>query len=107
MNSNGFQRRGRLTCMVYSGSFFGVSAQLIPVLFLAMVVEEKLQPDSEGTPSERVGRSWLFVSLVIGELVALSVIAGGLSPSRVSVASSLCRCCSQHSSWHCRSSVAS
>jgi hypothetical protein len=82
MNSNGFQRRGRLTCMVYSGSFFEVSAQLIPVLFLAMVVEEKLQPDSEETPSERVGRSWLFVSLVIGELLALSVIAGGLSPSK-------------------------
>ena len=82
MNSNGFQRRGRLTCMVYSGSFFEVSAQLIPVLFLAMVVEETLQPDSEETPSERVGRSWLFVSLVIGELLALSVIAGGLSPSK-------------------------
>jgi hypothetical protein len=26
--------------MVYSGSFFEVSAQLIPVLFLAMVVED-------------------------------------------------------------------
>lgn len=68
--------------MVYSGSFFEVSAQLIPVLFLAMVVEEKLQPDSEETPSERVARSWLFVSLLIGELLALSVIAGGLSPSK-------------------------
>ena len=68
--------------MVYFGSFFEVSAQLIPVLFLAMVVEEKLQPDSEETPSERVGRSWLFVSLVIGELLALSVVAGGLSPSK-------------------------
>src|SRR5665647_1411105 len=77
-----FQRRGRLTCIVYSGSFFEVSAQLIPVLFLVTVVEEKLQPDSEETPSERVGRSWLFVSLVIGELLALSVIAGGLSPSK-------------------------
>jgi hypothetical protein len=33
-----------------------------------MVVEEKLQPDSEETPSEREARSWLFVSLVIGEL---------------------------------------
>lgn len=68
--------------MVYSDSFFEVSAQLIPVLFLAMVVEEKLQPDSEETPSERVTRSWLFVLLVIGELLALSVIAGGLAPSR-------------------------
>lgn len=68
--------------MVYSGSFFEVSAQLIPVLFLAMVVEERLQPDSQETPSERVTRSWLFVSLVIGELLALSVVAGGLTPSK-------------------------
>jgi hypothetical protein len=47
-----------------------------------MVVEEKLQPDSEETPGERVTRSWLFVSLVLGELLALSVVAGGLRPSK-------------------------
>lgn len=68
--------------MFYSDAFFEVSAQLIPVLFLAMVVEEKLQPDEEETAGERVTRSWLLASLVIGELLALSVIAGGLSPSK-------------------------
>lgn len=68
--------------MSYSVAFFEVSAQLIPVLFLAMVVEEQLQPDAEETPGERVARSWLFVSLVVGELIALSVIAGGLEPSK-------------------------
>ena len=52
------------------------------MLFLAMVVEEKLQPDEEEAASERVTRSWLLASLVIGELLALAVIAGGLSPSK-------------------------
>ena len=59
-----------------------MSAQLIPVLFLAMVVEEKLQPDDEETPGERFTRSWLYVSLVVGELLALAGVAGGLSSSR-------------------------
>ncbi|MGZ4586803.1 MAG: hypothetical protein ACXVX9_03240 [Mycobacteriaceae bacterium] len=68
--------------MYYSVPFFEVSAQLIPVLFLAMVVEEKLQPEGGETPGERVTRSWLFVSLVIGELLALSVVAGGLPSSK-------------------------
>jgi hypothetical protein len=71
----------RMTSVVYSDAYFEISAQLIPVLFLAMVVEEKLQPDSEETPGDRVTRSWLFVSLVLGEMLALSVVAGGLSPS--------------------------
>ena len=47
-----------------------------------MVVEEKLQPDEEEAASDRVTRSWLLASLVIGELLALAVIAGGLSPSK-------------------------
>jgi len=68
--------------MSYSVAFFEVSTQLIPVLFLAMVVEEKLQPDAEKTPGERVTRSWLFVSLVVGELIALAVVAGELTPSK-------------------------
>lgn len=46
-----------------------------------MVVEEKLQPEDEETAGERVTRSWLFVSLVVGELLSLSVVAGGLAPS--------------------------
>jgi hypothetical protein len=33
--------------MTDSATFFESSAQLIPVLFLAMVVEERLQPESE------------------------------------------------------------
>ena len=37
---------GKLGRVTYSDSFFVVCAQLIPVLFLAMVVEERLRPDS-------------------------------------------------------------
>src|SRR3954468_11900091 len=66
----------------FSLSFFEVAAQLIPVLFLAMVVEEKLQPEADETPVDRVTRSWLLALLVIGELIALSVVAGGLAPSQ-------------------------
>lgn len=65
----------------YSQSFFEVAAQLVPVLFLAMVVEERLQPDDEETSGERITRSWLLATLVVGEVLALSVIAGGLSPT--------------------------
>ena len=68
--------------MPFSQSFFEVAAQLIPVLFLAMVVEERFQPDTEETPGERVTRSWLLAFLVIGELIALAVVAGGLAPSK-------------------------
>ena len=67
--------------MSFSESFFEVAAQLIPVLFLALVVEEQLQPDTEETPGDRVTRSWLLALLVIGELISLSVVAGGLQPS--------------------------
>jgi hypothetical protein len=65
--------------MTTSPAFYEISAQLIPVLFLAMVVEEKLQPDAEESPSDRVTRSWLLASLVIGEVLALAVVAGGLT----------------------------
>lgn len=68
--------------MAFSESFFEVAAQLMPVLFLAMVVEERLQPDSEESPSDRIMRSWLIALLVIGEVLALAVVAGGLAPSR-------------------------
>lgn len=68
--------------MSYSHAFFEVSAQLIPVMFLAMVVEERLQPEGQETRGERVTRSWLLASLVIGEMLALAVVAGGISPSR-------------------------
>ncbi|MBC9822834.1 hypothetical protein [Terrabacter sp. MAHUQ-38] len=68
--------------MMFSDSFFEVAAQLIPVLFLAMVVEERFQPDAEETARDRVTRSWLLALLVVGEVLALSVVAGGLAPSK-------------------------
>jgi hypothetical protein len=68
----------------FSRSFFEVSAQLIPVLFLAMVVEERLQPDAEEKAIERVMRSWLLTLLVVGEMIALAVVAGGVNPSKAS-----------------------
>jgi len=68
--------------MAFSTSFFEVAAQLIPVLFLAVVVEERLQPAAEESPIERVARSWLLVLFVIGEMLALAVVAGGLAPSK-------------------------
>lgn len=71
-----------LSAMSFSEPFFEVAAQLIPVLFLAMVVEERFQPDTEETAGDRVARSWLLALLVIGEVIALSVVAGGLRPSK-------------------------
>ena len=68
--------------MTYSTSYFEVSAQLIPVLFLAMVVEDRLQPTEEESPRERVTRSWVLASLVAGEILSLAVIAGGVAGSR-------------------------
>lgn len=68
--------------MSFSPTFFEVAAQLIPVLFLALVVEEQLQPDTEEAPGDRVTRSWLLTLLVIGELISLSVVAGGLQASK-------------------------
>jgi hypothetical protein len=68
--------------MSFSSSFFEVSAQLIPVLFLAMVVEDRLQPEEEESPGERVMRSWVIALLVVGEVLALAVIAGGLDASQ-------------------------
>jgi hypothetical protein len=67
---------------MFTTSFFEVSAQLIPVLFLAMVVEERLQPETEETPGERVMRSWVLALLVIGEVLSLAVVAGGLHASK-------------------------
>lgn len=68
--------------MSFSRSFFDVSAQLIPVLFLAMVVEERLQPESDETAGERITRWWLVTLLFIGEVISLSVTAGGIAPSK-------------------------
>jgi hypothetical protein len=68
--------------MSFSQSFFEVTAQLIPVLFLATVVEERLQPDADQTATDRVARSWLMVLFVIGEMISLAVVAGGLTPSK-------------------------
>lgn len=68
--------------MSFSESFFEVAAQLIPVLFLAMVVEGRFQQEADETPGDRVVRSWLLALLVLGEVIALSVVAGRLNPSR-------------------------
>ncbi|KGN39799.1 hypothetical protein [Knoellia aerolata] len=67
--------------MTYSSSFFEISAQLIPVLFLALVVDQKLQPDAEEDATDRIARSWAATALVVGEVLALAVVAGGLAPS--------------------------
>lgn len=67
--------------MTFSSSFFEVSAQIIPVLFLALVLEEKLRPTKRDTARDRVTHSWVLALLLAGEIVALSVVAGGLSPS--------------------------
>lgn len=68
--------------MTYSQGYFEVAAQLIPVLFLAMVVEDRLRPGEE-SEGARVARSWLLALLVTGEILALAVVAGGISPSPV------------------------
>jgi len=62
--------------------FFEASAQLIPVFFLAMVVEERLRPDLEESPGDRVMRSWMLALLVVGEVVSLAVLAGGINPTK-------------------------
>lgn len=68
--------------MSFSESFFEVAAQLIPVLFLAMVVEGRFQQEADETPGDRVVRSGLLALIVPGEVIALSVVAGGLNPSK-------------------------
>lgn len=67
--------------MTYSESFFEVTAQIIPVLFLALVLESRLQPGKSATAGERVTHSWVLALLVIGEIITLCVVAGGLQPS--------------------------
>lgn len=49
-----------------------------------MVVGERLQPDVEEQAGERVIRSWLLAFLLIGEVISMSVVAGGIGPSRTS-----------------------
>ena len=67
--------------MTVNAPFFEVSAQIIPVLFLALVLKEKLRPNKRDTARDRVTHSWVLALLVAGEVVALSVVAGGLEPS--------------------------
>lgn len=66
----------------FAPEFFAVTAQLIPVLFLAMVVEERLQPEAEESPGDRVLRSWVLTLLVAGEVLSLAVVAGGIDSSK-------------------------
>jgi small-conductance mechanosensitive channel len=68
--------------MAFSESFFEVSAQLIPVLLLAMVVEDRLQPGEVESPGDRAIRSWTLAFLVVGETLSLSVVAGGIASSK-------------------------
>jgi hypothetical protein len=65
--------------MTFHSAFFEISAQLIPVLFLAMVVEDKLQQDE--APWERVLRSFALVLLAGSEAACLAVVAGSLAGS--------------------------
>lgn len=67
--------------MIFSASFFEVSAQIIPVFFLALVLEDKLRPSKRAAAWDRVSHSWVLALLVAGEIVGLSVVAGGLKPS--------------------------
>lgn len=64
--------------MTFQPAFFEISAQLIPVLFLAMVVEEKLQPDDDEASYQRVMRTWVVVLLFWAEVICLSVTAGAI-----------------------------
>jgi hypothetical protein len=67
--------------VTFSASFFEASAQIIPVLFLALVLEDKLRPGKRDGARERVAHSWVLALLVAGEIITLSVVAGGLKPS--------------------------
>lgn len=73
---------GTLDPMAFSESFFEVSAQLIPVLFLTLALEERLRPADEETPTDRVARTWAATLLLTAEILSMSVVAGGMSPSK-------------------------
>jgi hypothetical protein len=67
--------------VTFKPEFFEISAQLIPVLFLAMVVEDKLQPDEKDGARLRVLRSFALVVLAGTEAACLAVIAGAVDGS--------------------------
>lgn len=67
--------------MTFNASFFEVSAQIIPVLFLALVLDDKLRPGKRDGARDRVTHSWVLALLVAGEIITLSVVAGGLKPT--------------------------
>jgi hypothetical protein len=59
--------------------FFEVSAQVIPVLILALAFERRLfsRPVPNERPSERYRAFPLLVALILGESSALSAVASG------------------------------
>ncbi|MFQ6169967.1 hypothetical protein ACK8HX_00040 [Oryzobacter sp. R7] len=59
--------------------FFAVCAQVIPVLFLALIVEDRLRYDKEEA-TERVMRSWGLALLTIALITSLAVV-GGATPA--------------------------
>lgn len=70
--------------MTFQPVFFEVSAQLIPVLFLALVVEDKVQPGSDDPWWAQVVRTWAVVLLFGAELLSLAVVAGAVNPGPTS-----------------------
>jgi hypothetical protein len=76
--------------MNFQPAFFEISAQLIPVLFLAMVVEDKLQPEDDEGAKDRVFRTWVLVLLFWAEAASLAVVAGTIHASRVEGFVSIC-----------------
>jgi hypothetical protein len=67
--------------VTFQPPFFEISAQLVPVLFLALVVEDKLQPDEDESAFDRVIRTWAIALLVVAGVVCMAVLAGAASPS--------------------------
>ena len=63
---------------MFTTAFYEVSAQLIPVAFLGLVVEERLRDTSEETVFDRVARSWVITLLIFCEGLCLAVVAGGI-----------------------------
>ena len=75
--------------MTFRIEFFEVVAGLIPVLFLALVVEERLREPGE-TAMDRLLRTTTLALLILSEVIALLVVATGKDPGfGVFVASTL------------------
>lgn len=63
---------------MFTAAFYEVSAQLIPVAFLGLVVEERLRDTADESAFDRVARSWVIALLIFCEGLSLAVLAGGI-----------------------------